>query len=74
MSYDEDPDETIYFKEINPCGILCEGKHPVLPLTVLATGFMAEGRIKMPGSILQEWGGNYLQRIQIWPSKLQRIT
>ena len=39
MSYDEDPDETIYFKEINPCGILCEGKHPVLPLTVFGHWF-----------------------------------
>lgn len=28
MSYDEDPDETIFFKEINPCGILCTENHP----------------------------------------------
>jgi len=28
MSYDEVPDETIYFKEARPCSILCSGNHP----------------------------------------------
>jgi hypothetical protein len=28
LSYDGAPDETAYFKEINPCGIFCTGSHP----------------------------------------------
>jgi hypothetical protein len=28
LSYDEAPGETIFFKEIRPCGILCPGSHP----------------------------------------------
>jgi hypothetical protein len=28
MSYDESPEETIYFKEFKPCGFLCTGNHP----------------------------------------------
>jgi hypothetical protein len=25
LSFDEDPDETIFFEEIKPCGFLCRG-------------------------------------------------
>ena len=28
LFYDEVPDETIFFEETNPCGILCTGNHP----------------------------------------------
>lgn len=28
LSYDEAPEETIYFKEIKPCDIFCTGNHP----------------------------------------------
>ena len=28
LSYDEDPSETIFFKQINPCGIFCTENHP----------------------------------------------
>jgi len=28
LANDDVPDETIYFKEINACGILCTGSHP----------------------------------------------
>ena len=28
LSYDEPPDETIFFEEFNPCGILCTKDHP----------------------------------------------
>ena len=28
MSYDDVPDETIFFGEINPCGLLCADNHP----------------------------------------------
>lgn len=28
LSYDEVPDESIFFEEINPFGMLCTGNHP----------------------------------------------
>ncbi len=28
LTYDEAPSETLYFKEIRPCGIFCTGNHP----------------------------------------------
>ena len=36
MSFDEAPEETIYFKEIKPCGLLCTENHPFMarPLRV----------------------------------------
>ena len=28
LTYDEEPDEIVFFKEINHCGILCTKNHP----------------------------------------------
>ena len=28
MLFDEDPDETLFYKEDNPCGMLCAENHP----------------------------------------------
>ena len=28
LAYDEVPDETIFFEEINPCGMFCTDNHP----------------------------------------------
>ncbi len=28
LTYDEEPDEMVFFAEINPCGILCTKNHP----------------------------------------------
>ena len=28
LSFDDPPDETIFFKEYNPCGLLCTNNHP----------------------------------------------
>lgn len=28
LTYDEEPDEMVFFKEINHCGILCTKNHP----------------------------------------------
>lgn len=28
LLYDDQPDETLYFEEINPCGIFCKKNHP----------------------------------------------
>ena len=57
MSYDEDPDETIYFKENKPCGILCEGKHPFSTVERFGHWFYSRGQDKKAGihSSGMEW-------------------
>jgi hypothetical protein len=30
LAFDENPDETLFFKEIKPCGFLCQNNHPAL--------------------------------------------
>ncbi|NPU83837.1 MAG: hypothetical protein HPY65_05050 [Syntrophaceae bacterium] len=46
MSYDEVPDETIFFKEINPCGILCPNKHPFSTVERFGRWYFCRGRNK----------------------------
>jgi hypothetical protein len=57
MSYDEDPDETIYFKENKPCGILCEGNHPFSTVERFGHWFYSRGQDKKAGihSSGMEW-------------------
>ena len=57
MSYDEDPDETIYFKENKPCGILCEGNHPSSTVERFGHWFYSRGQDKKAGihSSGMEW-------------------
>lgn len=28
LAFDQSPDETLFFKELNPCGLLCPDNHP----------------------------------------------
>ena len=72
LSFDEDPEETIFFEEIKPCGFLREIT-PFLPSSVLDTGILVGDKIKMPVFILQEWSGDYLRKIKPSLSK-QRNT
>ena len=46
MSYDEVPDETIFFKEINPCGILCTDNHPFSIVERFGNWYYCRGRNK----------------------------
>ena len=57
MSYDEDHDETIYFKENKQCGILCEGKHPFSTVERFGHWFYSRGQDKKAGihSSGMEW-------------------
>ncbi|MCK9228235.1 MAG: hypothetical protein PHT96_12685 [Syntrophorhabdaceae bacterium] len=63
LAYEESPEETIFFEEINPCGIYCPGNHPfstvksALPSNALDTGITAEVRTRRPTYTLQEWNG-----------------
>lgn len=49
LSYDEDPDETIFFKEINPCGILCKGNHPFATVERFGHWYYCRGQDRKAG-------------------------
>ena len=49
MSYDEDPDETIFFKEINPCGLLCTENHPYSTVERFGHWYYCRGQGKKAG-------------------------
>lgn len=49
LSYDEDPDETIFFEEINPCGMLCAGNHPFSTVERYGHWYYCRGRDKDVG-------------------------
>jgi hypothetical protein len=49
LMYDENPDETIYFREIKPCGILCEDNHPFSTIERFDHWFYSRGQDKKTG-------------------------
>ena len=49
MSYDEGPDETIYFKEIKPCGLLCTLNHPFSTVERFGHWYYCRGQDKKAG-------------------------
>jgi hypothetical protein len=49
LSYDEVPDETIFFEEINPCGILCTGNHPFSTVERFGNWYYCRGQSKTAG-------------------------
>jgi hypothetical protein len=49
MSYDESPDETIYFKEIKPCGLLCTDNHPFSTVERFGHWYYCRGQDKKAG-------------------------
>ena len=57
LAYDEVPDETIYFKEINPCGILCTANHPFSTVERFGHWYYSRGQDKQAGihSSEMEW-------------------
>jgi hypothetical protein len=58
LSYNDVPDETIFFKEINPCGILCTENHPFSTVERFGHWYYSRGRSKEAGSHASgtEWG------------------
>jgi hypothetical protein len=46
---EEAPDETIYFKEINTCGILCTDSHPFSTVERFGHWYYCRGRGKEAG-------------------------
>ena len=49
MAYDEDPEETLYFKEIKPCGLLCTKKHPFSTVERFGHWYYSRGQDKEAG-------------------------
>lgn len=49
LAYDEVPDETIYFKQIRPCGILCPGNHPFSTVERFGHWYYCRGQDKEAG-------------------------
>jgi len=49
MSYDEVPEETIFFKEIKPCGLLCAGNHPFSTVERFGHWYYCRGQDKKAG-------------------------
>ena len=58
LSFEEAPEETIFFKEFKPCGILCTGNHPFSTVERFGHWYYARGRNKEAGihSSGVEWG------------------
>jgi len=57
LASDEAPEETIYFKEINTCGILCTGSHPFSTVERFGHWYYCRGREKEAGrhTTKQQW-------------------
>jgi len=49
MAYDEDPDETIFFKEFNPCGLFCIENHPFATVERFGHWYLSRGQDKKAG-------------------------
>lgn len=49
MSYDEDPDETLFFQEVNPCGLFCTENHPFATVERFGHWYYCRGQDKKAG-------------------------
>ena len=49
MPYDEVSDETIFFEEINSCGLLCKGNHPFSKVERFGHWFLSKGQDRKAG-------------------------
>jgi hypothetical protein len=49
LSHDEDLDETLYFKELRPCSIICQGNHPYSTVRRFEHWYYASGQDKKAG-------------------------
>lgn len=49
MNFDEDPDETIFFKEIHPCVFFCTQNHPFSTVERFGHWYYCRGQDKKAG-------------------------
>ena len=47
--YDEEADETIFFQEINPCGLFCRENHPFSMVDRYGHWYLSRGQDKKAG-------------------------
>ena len=57
LSFDEGPEETIFFEEIKPCGFLCRENHPFSTVERFGHRYYSRGQDKKAGihSSGMEW-------------------
>lgn len=49
MAFSEDPDETIYYQEVKPCGLFCTENHPFATVERFGHWYLARGQDKAAG-------------------------
>ncbi len=49
MTFDNPPDETVYFKQYRPCSVLCSGNHPFSTVERYGRWYHARGQDKKAG-------------------------
>jgi len=49
LSFDEAPDETVYFKVVKPCSFLCAGNHPYSTVERFGHWYYCRGQDKKAG-------------------------
>ncbi len=49
IAFDNIPDETIFFKEMNTCGVLCTGNHPFSKVERFGNWYYCTGQDKQAG-------------------------
>ncbi len=49
MFYDEDPDVTLFYKDINPCGLFCTENHPFATVEQFGHWYLSRGQDKKAG-------------------------
>lgn len=49
MPYSEDPDETLYYKEVKPCGLFCTENHPFSTVERFGHWYLGRGQDKKAG-------------------------
>lgn len=57
LTFDQDPDEVIYFKEIKPCGMFCKRPHPFASVARFGHWYHGRGQEKQAGihSTARQW-------------------
>lgn len=49
LSYDDSPDDILYFKEIKPCGLFCTENHPYATVERFDHWYYSRGQDKQAG-------------------------
>jgi hypothetical protein len=74
LSFDEDPDETIFLRSLSLAAFSARAITHFLLSSVLDTGIVVEVKTRKLVFILQEWSGDYLQKIKTSLSKQRNLT